>query len=335
MLLNFSENESKITGFRIFRNKGYLDFLNQENIVEDVKTKKVDVLRIKVRGDNELLFKNLNEIGYIYDVFTINYFNRGEIFNINNELKNDIFSVRKVLDVKADIGFLSILEDVLNSKSWFEYDSKYMNYLLPDNKKKLLALDYYSSFCSSNNSKGLTRLLLKNEVPVGIFMGYIHEQTYHGMLFGIHSKYRNLGYSKYCYHFMSEECNQLGVKYFQNDVNIFNNISQKSAEKQTITPSSIYYNITIYPFLNIETILIGIVLQHKCLEEILLFIKVNYSNWNIKKLIFKEYEKQISSKEVKLSMASPIDDLNLKLLVFHLKDNLNHLISSYYIEINS
>jgi len=250
MEIILSPTESNISGYKIGRSTQHINQLDIAELKKHILDGSFDICRLKINGNQPSLFAQLNTLGIPFEIFTMNYLNEIDIheyFKYNPVIPED-FTAEPIQDTNVHPDFEQLLNGILNSKSWFEYESPLLDSLLPQASRKKLALSYYKSFCPAAQTNGRTWILRKDKEPIGLFMGNIAADHFYGVLYGIDEQYRNCGYSKYIYYLMFKECLKLKLNRFVNDVSLFNIASQKSAASSRMIPSNIYYNVTLYPF---------------------------------------------------------------------------------------
>jgi predicted transcriptional regulator with HTH domain len=329
-MLYLSESESEIFGVNVARNSNYMEGIELENANTEMMNLHADVVRIKVNGAYEPIFKKLNQLNLPYELYTINYFNKSKIGEAVNFDKLD-FSILNVENPRNHQGFMDLLNDVLESKSWFEYESELSNHILPFEKRKQLATRYYSSFSESTQKNAYSAILLKAQEPIGIFIGYFVNETYNGVLYGISSKYRTMGYAKYPYLFMMEECRKRGIKYFQNDVSIFNMVSQKATISQNLLPENIFFNITIYPYFNyLAKSSKKIKLRLYNLQGLLEYINLNFPDLSISSIKCRNYD-VLNDAIPEVYILTPAQTNSYCFFVAHFIVSAK-IVESYYIE---
>ena len=240
-------------GLKIGRYSGNLTSLDVSQLESDIIQLGADICRIKVLGSDIKLFEKLNSSNYHYDIYNLNYYNKLNFNSLTDALPLPELNVREVVNPATDKDFVFVLRNLLESRSWVEYDTFLSKSIFTEAKKKLASFDFYSSFSKANDGNSYTGLMYANETPIGLFMGLYKGDVFFGNLFGLIEEYRGKGFAKYFYGFMYDICKARGIKYFENEVNIFNFTSQKSAISQNFLPKDIYYNITLYPFCNTKS----------------------------------------------------------------------------------
>ncbi|MFT5827784.1 MAG: hypothetical protein ACI9AB_000732 [Urechidicola sp.] len=251
--MKISKAESEVFGLKIGRYIGNITNLDVSQLETDVMKLGVDMCRIKVLGSDIELFDKLNSTNYHYELYNLNYYNKFSFDSVTEADVKPELHVREVVDPEADQDFIAVLSNLLESRSWVEYDTFLSKNLLTEEKKKRASFEFYSSFSKSNDGSSYTGLMYFEEEPIGLFMGLFKGDVFFGNLFGLIDGYRGKGLSKYFYGFMFDICKMRGIKHFENEVNIFNFTSQKSAISQNFLPQEIYYNLTIYPFCNLKS----------------------------------------------------------------------------------
>lgn len=332
--MKLSLNESKVFSHKVGRSEINIDNLDSLVFKKDMLTNEFDICRFKLFGGKKNIFEKLKSIGVPFEIYTINYYN---FLPLDKKLKVNIpneFSTREVLDTKTDSEFLSILNEVLSINDWLEYESLLSKNILTARLRKKLALDYYSSFCPKYKEKTYTGILNKDGKGIGIFMGEFINETFHGAIFGLVKTYRSKGYAQYFYEFMSRECKNRGVKFFVDEVNIFNLPSQKSANNQNLVPKDVYFNVTLFPFFNFkDKMFCNLNLNDFNLSSIILYLETFYHKYkivDIKTNVFDDFKKSSDYELVKLCPILTQKDL---FFVFHvLKDN--KIVKSHYIHLN-
>jgi GNAT superfamily N-acetyltransferase len=251
--VRISKSESKFFELAVGRYSGNLPSLDMHQLEKDIIQVGVDVCRIKVLGSDIKLFEKLRASNYHYDIYNLNYSNKLNFTDLKTIEPLPELHVREVTNPDADDDFISVLGNILESRSWVEYDTFLSQNFLTEAKKQEASYEFYSSFSKANDGNSYTGLMYYNDIPVGLFMGLFKGEVFFGNLFGLVEKYRGKGFAKYFYGFMCDICKARGIKYFENEVNIFNFSSQKSAISQNFLPKDIYYNLTLYPFCNIAS----------------------------------------------------------------------------------
>ena len=251
-MVRISEQESKVFGLRIGRYSGNMVDLDTNRLVKDVLLHGVDLCRLKILGSDLKLFDKLEATNFHYEIYNLSYYNRFNFDSMKSTAPHPKLSAREVVDPGNDKDFRLVLSRLLASRSWVEYDSFLSKHLLTEEAKREASFDFYSSFSRSNQGDSYTGLMYFEDKPIGLFMGIFKKDVFFGNLFGLIEEYRGKGLSKYFYGFMFDICQAKGIRYFENEVNIFNFSSQQSAVSQNFTPQEIYYNITLFPFCNLE-----------------------------------------------------------------------------------
>ena len=139
-----------------------------------------------------------------------------------------------------------MLAEILETRFWWEYKSKYLAALIPKEKEEEIATAYFTSFNYTKRKNARCWFLKYHGEYAGIFMGTIEEECFDGTFYGILPAYRGKGLSKKIYQFMDSICHENGLKFFQNDVHFLNLYSQRSAVSQQVVPKEIYFNIVLF-----------------------------------------------------------------------------------------
>jgi hypothetical protein len=244
-LLYKSEEESNLLQLNVARCKGYVTALDAAQIRGQVFAEGYDICRIKLEGTHTSLFKSIEEVGFPYSIYTVNYHNQ---LNITPLLK--ITEGYKAIEYNNthQQALHSILQDVFESRGWFEYENDRYSTLISTGQEREVFMHYFSNFTDALNGRH-TYLLFFNEIPVGVFIGYVNGDRFYGILYGVLSSERGKGSSKEIYKLMNNICFEMGLKYFENDVSIFNIPSQRSTVSSGLVPDNIHFNVILYPML--------------------------------------------------------------------------------------
>lgn len=325
-----SELESKVVGHTIGRYKSNIENLDVLKIEENIKQLKPDICRLKINGSDDMLFDKLKQLNYPYEIYNINYYNIFDLSSVKKKEPPSELSYRQVIEGIEDKDFYIVLSNVLSARSWMEYNTFLTSHIFNENNKREAAIEYYQNFADDSNKASYTGLVYYDKTPIGLFMGYFTEDSFFGNLFGLVESFRNKGLSQYFYYFMYSECKKRNIKYFKNEVNLFNFKSQKSALTQGFLPKEIYYNLSIFPFCNINQSKFKIIeLASFKLDALNLFIKSEFSEFEISTFKQKIYTKSNSFN--KCILQSVISLSERKFIVIHFLDNFNHIVKSYYI----
>ena len=292
-MVRVSVDESKVFGLKIGRYSGNIVDLDPKRLVNDVLYHGVDLCRLKILGGDLKLFDKLEATNFHYEIYNLSYYNRFDFNSIETTAPHPELSAREVIDPDNDKDFNFVLKHLLASRSWVEYDSFMSKTLLPEDSKRVASFDFYSSFSRNNKGDSYTGLMYFNDKPIGLFMGVFKEEVFFGNLFGLIEEYRAKGLSKYFYGFMFEICKARGIRYFENEVNIFNFSSQQSAVSQNFTPNAIYYNITLFPFCNLDERAYE-QLTYTDLSAVLEHITACYSQYDITNIKTRRYSNALS-----------------------------------------
>ncbi len=331
MKMYLSELESHYFGLNFGRYDSNIDVLDVKELESSILQSKIDVCRIKVLGSDDKVFNEINELNYPFEIYNVNYYNILDFKNHNNKLNLDGFEVREVIDADDDEDFKVVLRDVISNKTWVEYDSFLTRHLMPEEKRSSLAYEYYKKISRKNDDSRYTGMLYKEKKPIGLFMGYFKENAFFGNLFGIVKEYRQMGYAKYFYSFMYEICKRRNVHLFENEVNIFNFPSQKSAASQNFTPKELYFNFTIYPFCNDESDQFKTIhLKSYDVNTLLEYMKENLVNYFIKSINSKNYSGSTQNIDCALIRTFVKSDEGV-FVVAHFKTG-NKITQSVYLE---
>lgn len=325
-----SELESKMVGHNIGRYKSNIENLDITELEENIKQIKPDICRLKINGRDDKLFDKLDKLNYPYEVYNINYYNVFDLSSVKEKEPPSELSYRQVKEGIEDKDFYIVLSNVLSARSWMEYNSFLTSNIFNENLKNEAALKFYQNFADGSNPMNFTGLVYFNETPIGLFMGYFIEDSFFGNLFGLVESFRNKGLSQYFYYFMYRECKKRNIKFFKNEVNLFNFNSQKSALSQGFLPREIYYNLSIFPFCNINQSKFKIIgLASFKLNALNSFIKSEFSEFEINNFKQKIYTKSNSFNKCILQNVISLSER--KFIVIHFLDNFNYIVRSYYI----
>lgn len=325
-----SELESKVVGHNIGRYKANIENLDIIELEENIKQLKPDICRLKINGRDDKLFDKLDNLNYPFELYNINYYNVFDISNIKPQKIPTELSYRQVIEGNKDKDFYEVLSDIISARSWMEYNTFITSNIFNEKLKKDAAIKHYESFANKTNPLSYTGLVYFKQTPIGLFMGSFVEDSFFGNLFGLVERFRNKGLSQYFYYFMYGECKKRNISFFKNEVNLFNYKSQQSALTQGFLPKEIYYNLSIFPFCNINQSKFKIIeLASFKLDALNLFIKSEFSEFEISTFKQKIYTKSNSFN--KCILQSVISLSERKFIVIHFLDNFNHIVRSYYI----
>jgi hypothetical protein len=248
--LFFSDKESKALGLKVARSKGLLDPADMRGAVNSIFEEKYDLCRIQMDGSNPEIFKELNDTGFPYSLFAINYRNKIKV----PPAQSLALGVAVVECTPDDSGLIrTMVAEILDSKGWIEYHSDWYSCMVSRDRHRELALDYFSSFHREGISGGHTWLLKYKNQNAGVFMGTATGDIFGGTFYGILPAFRSAGLAGQIYIAMLNICGDMGCHYFENDVSIFNIPSMKATVSSKVLPEKIFFNITLFPLLGILT----------------------------------------------------------------------------------
>lgn len=250
--LSYSNLESNIFGYSFYRGRFDLNKLDQFALHANIAELGCDVLRLKILGDHPLVFSFLNKLGLPYEIYNINYLNRLLIQDFKEIAIPDNIKFRQIHKPSEDESFAGSLGLILDKVSWVEYENDLIDTIMPADKRKELAFKYYLEDFKTKNLDAFYASLQVDGQDVGVVIGAFEGDSYIGSFFGLLPNQRNQGWAKYFYQLMIEECRNREVKYFENEVNLFNISSQASANSRGITPKKFYFNVCVYPLLNLD-----------------------------------------------------------------------------------
>jgi hypothetical protein len=330
-MLQISKIETLLYKNKVMRNSKEISVNQIYELNNQIILKKPDVCRLKISGDDENLTSELNNLGYPYEIQNVIIRNRLKIPNLEN-IETKTFSYKEVID-ENNLDFQKVLSDVVDNKTWVEYESDLTLNLFPKEKRKEIAKKYYSKFNSSSDPKSYTALFYKEKEPIGFFMGTFVDNVFLGSFFGVIDKYRSQNYARHMYYFMFEVCKKKNIEYFETEVNISNFQSLKSSYSKGFKPASIKFNINIFTFYEFENKK-AVELNNKeisNLNSILVYLNENYNSLEITNIKKKVNTTTITTnKTIKIEAFK--NELN-SMFVFHfLKDDT--ICLSYYINLS-
>lgn len=248
MLLKLSQAESDILHIRVARNVSFIDELDPVALKAEIAAGRYDICRLKINGQQEQLFNNLDELGIPYQVFAVNYHNI-KAAQTPKPYDNDLYSYELCTPEREDL-FKELVEKVTGTRSWPEYHSGLFRMFIEKQQERELAVNYFSSFMHHKRPEAYGYFIKYKDEYAGVFMGDAVGDTFYGTLYGILPEYRNLGLSKQIYEFMDHVCAELDLAWFKNDVSIFNIASQRSSVGRDLVPTEIYFNVILFPLLS-------------------------------------------------------------------------------------
>jgi hypothetical protein len=329
--MKYSKLESEILNYKVGRIALKESETALMDLQEEIYNNRFDICRIKLYANNRTLFQYLGELNCPIHIYNINYWNVLKIPEPTPFDKKD-FSIRQVQDNASDLEFQNLLKQVLQSKTWMEYEGHLSSGVFSSAIKQELAFDYYKNFNIHSNPAAYTGILYKGNSAIGLFMGEFENRTFAGSLFGILQEYRSLGYAKYFYEFMFEQCRLRNIEFFETEVNLFNFGSQQSALSKKFVTKSIHFNLTIFPFLSLTRNQVkGLFLNEFSLTSILGHFEREYKwskNWSIKTKEYKNTTRAIN--EAKYQVV--LENQKYIFIVVHLLED-EHLSKIIYIEI--
>lgn len=247
-LLYHSYRESETLGLKVARGGHVFESLENGKLWNEIKTNRFDICRMKVNLGDINLFHALDDFPCPVRIYTLNYHNVKIIPSSPEPLPQNLSWQTFTQEMKKEL--LSCLDVLFVSRSWPEYNQGEFSTLFPPGSEKKLFIRHFSEFHQEENQDARTFFLRwKNEI-VGIFMGTIIGEAFHGSLYGILPEYRGRGFSKIIYSAMDWICKELGLKFFKNEIHIQNLPSLKSAESGGLIPKQMQANISMYPLLS-------------------------------------------------------------------------------------
>ena len=110
-----------------------------------------------------------------------------------------------------------------------------------------MSVNYLSSFGTKNFNSRFAWLLMDKTDVIGAFMGEKAESGFIGTLYGTLNSFRGLGYAKYIFHFMKEECIANCWRTFEIDVSMSNGPSLSASISSEMKIRQTFFHITVLP----------------------------------------------------------------------------------------
>lgn len=252
MKLTRSEVESEVYNLEFYRAK--VETVRHFNeLLNQLVSNKVDVLRLKVNAEEKQVFSKLDEIGIPYQLYNMLYTNYVEISDLPNEafVSPPKYECEDFDPSKMD-RMRSMVVRTINKKTWVNYNSDLISDRITDELELQASQEYGCSFYSKDGTKASWIIRFENE-DIGFFMGEESEDGFYGAFYGILPEHRNREHSKVVYMMMLDICRKKGYRFFKNDIGVMNIPSQKSASSQRMVPTDIYFHFELYPMLSLKS----------------------------------------------------------------------------------
>lgn len=323
----YSELESKLSNYSVSRKIISTADWSASELKEEIIRGKYDICRVKVLADDIYIFNKLADLGYTYDLYTLNAFLTLEIKEAI--CKNDDFYFMELDNAAADIEYKNMLIQTISNKTWVEYENSKYKYLINHKIRFDLAINHYLSI-SKNDDSFYTAFLCHKGKKIGFVTGEKRGKVFFGNMVGILPEYRSLGYMNYMYENLNQMCWANGIELFDVEINMFNMSSFKAAIRNKLIPSKVFLNLNLYPFLHINSSYEEVYLDKYDAPSILQAVQNRFKGRNI--LSFRELNYINDAVADCLFCLSPINSEIVAFHVIHLFSNFQ-IIKSFYFDI--
>jgi len=244
MNLLLSDSESNSYGYSVYRSSDYQDEFDSLKFLNAAYQSEVDVVKLKLSLSNQELHNQLNRARFPFGIQTVIQRNQVAVPNQLSLPKMSGFNVEKV-----DKGSLQLLLELVKSVIKSPTSIKYKSAFLPSNEDEYLVAtqNYLSGFLKREGYA--VWLVKKASEPVAYFSGFFQDDSFEGVLYGVHPAYRKQGLSHFIYQTMLAFCSKKGVRSFKNDVEV-HNLGSTIAAAGIGMSNQLYYHINFYCFLS-------------------------------------------------------------------------------------
>ena len=232
--VNFSEQESSISGLRIGRTDILKNF-DYLKLVDEIFDLKLDVCRLKIDLSNPEIYILLNKLNFPFHTYS---------FIIEQKL--DLKFIDKPFDLEIDIQeyrvekkeeLLQLIRKIQQAEKFnVYYENEWFNSLFPENVLNEIIADYQTTFDNSINKNRHCFLAYDEQKLIGYCTLTTNETFGDAVLVGIIPEYRSKNIFKDLIRVQINKSKEVGCEYYYIKTIAFNSRSLNTSLKQNMAP---------------------------------------------------------------------------------------------------
>jgi len=244
-MFRVSKDESKILGINIAR--GEVDCLESpSNLMEQLKTQKIDILKLFCKNPSVDLYYKLDALGVNYYILGV-VLEYKSVFSRNPKQKeylhSDVSFKEYSLDDKRILEFL--VKNIFKNQATSYFLNPQINSFISQEKQLDVLFSYIATYNKDIDSTKYTHIMYKENKPIGFVTSY-KEGTGGAVLYaGILDEYIGRGYYidlvRFIQNFGKEIQQKWGFAYAQ----IHHTVIQKTFIKEGLIPQGYAFNIHV------------------------------------------------------------------------------------------
>ncbi len=257
MKVKLSTDDSESIGLTIYRACAYLENVFANDLLQAFYEHKADLIKLKVSTAFPEVFVELNKARIPFEIQNI--VERGSV-----QIPVEIITP-KLTGITVELANCSkrpeierLLEQILNTPTAIKYHSIFRIYTKAQyaeaTKNFLLRL--------LEEKDSAIWIVRDDDIPVAYFSGRFSDDSFEGMLYGVHPNHRKRGISHFIYQTVLSICFERGIRYFTTDIETQNTGSIRGARGVGMSTKS-YYHINCFAFLGPSVSLLPMVWEQE------------------------------------------------------------------------